>query len=65
MNNQTAVLILVCTSLILMAVGQMEKQDEAMALEHYCQMVEIFQQTDGENGWPDYDNIYESQCANR
>ncbi|ANO57498.1 hypothetical protein [Vibrio phage vB_VhaS-tm] len=65
MNNQTAVLILVCTSLILMAVGNMQTQDEALELENYCQMVEMYKQSDGEHGWPDYDEIYESQCANR
>lgn len=65
MNNQTAVLILVCTSLILLAVGNMQTQDEALELENYCQMVEMYKQSDGEHGWPDYDKIYESECANR
>ncbi|USL90023.1 hypothetical protein [Vibrio phage vB_VpaS_CHI] len=65
MNKQTALLIVICISLIMLAVGQMETQDEAMALENYCQMVELYKQSDGEHGWPDYDGIYESDCANR
>lgn len=65
MNKLTAILIVICIVFIMMFVGSVEEQDEAMALENYCQMVELYKQTDGENGWPDYDNIYESDCANR
>lgn len=65
MNKLTAFLIVVCIVLIMMFIGSLEEQDQAMGLENYCQMVELYKQTDGENGWPDYRNIYESNCANR
>lgn len=65
MNKLTAFLIVVCIVLIMMFIGSLEEQDQAMGLENYCQMVELYKQTDGESGWPDYRNIYESNCANR
>jgi len=28
----------------------------------YCENVEVFKQTKGEYGWPDYKEIYDEQC---
>jgi len=31
----------------------------------YCEMVEMFQDTNGEFGWPDYKGIYNNTCGVR
>ena len=31
----------------------------------YCEMVELFQDTNGEFGWPDYKGIYNNTCGVR
>lgn len=31
--------------------------------EDYCRMVHLFKQTDGKEGWPDYRNIYYTDCV--
>lgn len=36
--------------------------DEQMAWIEYCEMVAIYKSTGGENGWPDYRDIYEEEC---
>lgn len=39
-----------------------ERDDLAMQQAEYCEMVELFKQTNGDAGWPDYRNIYSEQC---
>lgn len=35
-------------------IGSMDMQDESAAERHYCDMVEIFDKSGGEYGWPPY-----------
>lgn len=30
--------------------------------QRYCKMVELHQDTNGEHGWPDYQNTYGESC---
>jgi hypothetical protein len=36
-------------------VGNMEAQDRKAELENYCEMVAIWDESNGEYGWPPYD----------
>ncbi len=31
--------------------------------KRYCEMVELFISSKGENGWPDYENTYAESCT--
>jgi len=30
---------------------------------HYCEMVALWKQTNGEQGWPDYNRSFKTACA--
>jgi hypothetical protein len=38
--------------------GNMDVEDEQLQLDHYCEMVKLWKESDGRQGWPDYDGIY-------
>jgi len=42
-------------------VGNMEAQDRKAELENYCEMVAIWDESNGEYGWPPYDGREECQ----
>ena len=44
----------------LLAVGKMDAEDDQAAQANYCEMVELFDKTGGEQGWPAYDG--REQC---
>jgi len=35
-------------------IGNMEAEDRETARQHYCEMLEIWEETDGQYGWPPY-----------
>lgn len=37
--------------------------DHQRETEYYCEMVESYKQSDGENGWPDYKEQYDELCT--
>jgi len=39
-----------------------EREIQRAENEHYCFMVEMWEQSRGENGWPDYEHKYEEVC---
>lgn len=43
-------------------VSTMDYQDEVKQQSYYCEMVELYKSSDGENGWPDYKDIYQTEC---
>lgn len=43
-------------------VGSMDFQEEERQAEQYCGMVKLWKQTNGQQGWPDYDGIYDTAC---
>lgn len=55
--------LLVCIVAVGMAiVSTMDYQDEVKQQSRYCEMVELFESSNGENGWPDYKDIYQTEC---
>ena len=57
---------LVGVSAIFLGVASLVDLNEAnefdVQLEHYCDMVQIGVDSDGEYGWPDFKGIAEEQC---
>lgn len=47
---------------IIVIASTMDYQDEVKQQLHYCEMVKLYKSSNGENGWPDYKNIYETEC---
>jgi len=39
---------------VMAVIGNMEAEDRETARQHYCEMLEIWEETDGEYGWPPY-----------
>jgi len=39
---------------MLSIVGNMEAEDKRQERDRYCQMLELWNETDGEYGWPPY-----------
>lgn len=46
--------------LVVTLMGQ--EEIERKQLQNYCDMVDIYKDSEGENGWPDYKNIYDKDC---
>ena len=42
--------------------GTIDFKSNLEADEQYCFMVGIYKQTNGRDGWPDYENRYERSC---
>ena len=45
---------------MLSIVGNMEAEDRRQERERYCEMLDIWNETDGEYGWPPY----KGECEN-
>lgn len=57
------ILIALLFGLVIYTLGHASgPSDEQMAWVEYCEMVAIYKETNGENGWPDFRDIYEDQC---
>jgi hypothetical protein len=54
--------ILVLLVLALSYVGKMDFEDAVLQQDHYCQMVKLHKDTNGDAGWPDYKGIYDQSC---
>ena len=39
--------------------GTRDYEDAGREFQHYCAMIDIYEQSDGEYGWPDYKNQQE------
>lgn len=62
MLNKTFIICAVAGLLTMGCVGGM---DESSARENqalYCEMVALFEQTNGQQGWPDYKGIAQTVC---
>jgi len=46
---------------MLSIVGNMEAEDRKQERERYCQMLDIWNETDGEYGWPPYKGDCENE----
>lgn len=54
MSNFKVGLILVGILVVLGLVGQMDYEEAKRQEQHYCDMVQLWKQTNGEQGWPPY-----------
>lgn len=61
--NRVLIIAMVLIVCMLMMFSMETERDYEAELAHYCEMVEIFKRSDGEYGWPDYDEKYDSQCT--
>ena len=65
-NLNVTLVVSVCAFLLFMVLVYSDRNsDEACKDEsevRYCQMVDIFKASKGENGWPDYKQIYSTVC---
>ena len=52
----------VCAIMALCAVVVMSSdyEDHKQMDAHYCDMVKLYKNSGGENGWPDYEGIYQN-----
>ena len=60
MKLQDWFVVFVFFMLVLTIVIPTENQNEET--ETYCEMVEMFNQTGGEFGWPDYKETFDKEC---
>lgn len=42
--------------------GHFDAEEEQRQADQYCEMVKLWKQTNGQQGWPDYDGIYDEAC---
>ena len=55
---------LICVLLLSWATESWVQDDsDKKERAHYCEMVDLFTSSGGENGWPDYKMVYATQCA--
>lgn len=47
---------------ILAVVSNEDKKADEYQEQEYCSMVELYQQTNGEAGWPDFKHTYNKSC---
>lgn len=55
-------LLLCIVAVGMVIVSTIDYQDEVKQQSHYCEMVELYKSSNGENGWPDYKDIYQTGC---
>jgi hypothetical protein len=61
-DNWTAAALFALLFWVVLAVGAMDAEDAELERDHYCRMVQVYEQTGGEYGWPDYGGVSESEC---
>lgn len=61
-NNTIAFALVGAVILLLGAVGSLDAQDADNRQALYCSMVETYQKTNGEHGWPDYNGNAQEVC---
>ena len=50
------------TIMVLAFVGTFDRYDAKRQTERYCKMVDLYRQTDGDQGWPNYSKNYDEVC---
>lgn len=51
------------TSVAFILLGCVGPDEVELEQRQYCEMVELFISSNGENGWPDYKNTYAESCS--
>jgi len=48
--------------LLVLLVASSDNAEMQVQEQQYCEMVELFIQTNGREGWPDYNESYKTSC---
>lgn len=62
MKTQNLIITLLVIAAIFAVVAAMEGQDRRLSDVHYCNMTHQFKQSNGEYGWPDFEEKAEELC---
>lgn len=63
MEKIKTLLLIIIAGFTVYTIGHASGPDDiSMQWTEYCEMVAIYKATNGENGWPDYKDIYSEQC---
>jgi len=54
--------LIVIIALLIVLPGMFQEEEAAAALFDYCEMVDAYNQTGGDFGWPDYENKFDKEC---
>ncbi len=55
MTRLQSIALAVAMAIIFGVVGSMDAEDAELQAKHYCDMVQLYKQTNGQQGWPAYD----------
>lgn len=62
-NADMKIIGLVLLAIVALAVaGAMDESEENLDRKHYCEMNDIFKNSGGEYGWPDFKGTYDKWC---
>jgi hypothetical protein len=62
MQKQTIPAILTVLAVLLVVIGAATVAETKMIADPYCEMVGLWNSTNGELGWPDYNRNYVQVC---
>lgn len=62
-NVEGALIILMAILVALWALWLLESKQPDMQAAQYCEMVELYKTSGGENGWPDYNGTASTTCS--
>jgi hypothetical protein len=54
LKRYQVIILAICVLVLMGIAGNMDVQEEERQLNHYCEMVRLWKQTDGQRGWPAY-----------
>lgn len=54
LKRYQVIILAICVLVLMGIAGNMDVQEEERQLDHYCEMVRLWKQTDGQRGWPAY-----------
>lgn len=60
--NLATILTICIASLCLLALSSISFHEELLTEKRYCEMVDDYRASNGEHGWPDYNENYDEVC---
>lgn len=54
---------IIMISLSVAVIGFLDYSDHEASVSRYCEMVEDYQRSEGESGWPDFNENYDEVCS--
>lgn len=62
MNRRTAIITLLFFLALFAALDEADREHQELQQDHYCTMVDLNRESNGELGWPDYERTYDQYC---